>query len=69
MSGVPRHKTLATLRDHTEVVHTVRFASRSLQLASGSEDGTCLVYELRPGPGPKTFGTKETASVENWRVK
>lgn len=59
---------LATLVEHTATVHMVRFANKSSLLASGGEDGSCHIHELRRGSGgPVGFGKEK--SVENWVMK
>lgn len=61
-------KLLATLTDHISSVNVVRFSRRGRFLASGADDKTISIYELRPGRGMAGFGTKDAASVENWKI-
>ena len=62
-------KQLASLNYHTGTVHSVRFSANGKYLASGADDKIVCVYHLDPGaPGHTTFGSKEEAPAENWRI-
>lgn len=60
-------KLLATLTDHNGQVNIVRFAPHASLLASGSDDGIAVIYELQGGPGGGVLGGE--INVENWRTK
>ncbi|KAI5370573.1 putative TUP1-like enhancer of split, WD40/YVTN repeat-like-containing domain superfamily [Septoria linicola] len=62
-------KQLASLSYHSGTVHSVRFSSNGKYLASGADDKIVCVYTLETGPpSHSTFGTNESAPVENWRI-
>ena len=62
-------RQLASLNYHTGTVHSVRFSANGKYLASGADDKIVCVYHLDPGAaGHTTFGSKEEAPVENWRI-
>lgn len=48
-------------------MNIVRFAPNSSTLATGSDDGSALIYELSKGPGGGVLGGE--TSVENWRLR
>ena len=60
-------KLLATLTDHNGQVNIVRFAPHASLLASGSDDGIAVIYELQGGAGGGVLGGE--VNVENWRTK
>ncbi|KAK0248146.1 hypothetical protein B0A54_10341 [Friedmanniomyces endolithicus] len=62
-------RQLANLSHHSGTVHSVRFSKNGKYLASGADDKILCVYSLELGTaGHATFGSKETAPVENWRI-
>lgn len=62
-------KQLASLSYHSGTVHSVRFSPNGKYLASGADDKIVCVYTLDPGPpAHASFGTTESAPVENWRI-
>ncbi|KAK9830498.1 hypothetical protein WJX72_012086 [[Myrmecia] bisecta] len=66
-SACPR--LLATLADHFGPVNVARFSHNGRYLATGSDDKTVCLYELRPGAGQSTFGSSEGPSLENWKQR
>lgn len=64
-SEVP--KLLATLTEHSGPVNAVRFSNNGKYMASGSDDRTALIYELRAGRGTAAFGSSNP-NIENWKV-
>ncbi|KXL47868.1 hypothetical protein M433DRAFT_152569 [Acidomyces richmondensis BFW] len=62
-------RQLASLAYHSGTVHSVRFSASGKYLASGADDKIVCIYTLEAGaPGHTTFGSGETAAVENWRI-
>eukprot|EP00208_Stichococcus_sp_RCC1054_P007374 CAMPEP_0206146678 /NCGR_PEP_ID=MMETSP1473-20131121/31103_1 /ASSEMBLY_ACC=CAM_ASM_001109 /TAXON_ID=1461547 /ORGANISM="Stichococcus sp, Strain RCC1054" /LENGTH=256 /DNA_ID=CAMNT_0053543325 /DNA_START=283 /DNA_END=1049 /DNA_ORIENTATION=- len=60
-------KLLATLADHFSAVNVARFSRSGRFLASGADDKLVCIYELRPGPGGRAFGSSDVPNVENWK--
>ncbi|KAF2073342.1 hypothetical protein CYY_005360 [Polysphondylium violaceum] len=55
---------LASLSKHTKPVNTARFSPAGNLLASGSDDGTVIIWKLNPSI-PPTDSMKETWSIVN----
>jgi protein HIRA/HIR1 len=62
------HKSLATLTLHTRPVNSVRWATKSLRLASGSDDTLVLLWQLTENAAKRQIGNLEEKQVENWRL-
>ena len=62
-------RQLSSLNYHTGTVHSVRFSGNGKYLASGADDKIVCIYHIDPtAAGHTTFGSKEEAPVENWRI-
>ena len=59
-------KLLATLTSHLSAVNAVRFNGTGLLIASGSDDATVMVSQLRPGQR-MVFGSTDV-NHENWQA-
>ncbi len=57
---------LATLDSSGGSVNCVRWSNGGELLASASDDGTVSLWELKPGPAKKAFGSSDPISKENW---
>ena len=61
-------KLLATLAEHFGPVNALRFSASGRRLASGSDDKSVFLHELRGGAPRATFGSSEPPAVENWQA-
>ncbi|KZO91977.1 WD40 repeat-like protein, partial [Calocera viscosa TUFC12733] len=63
----PMPKSLCTLTMHIGPVLCVRWSNSGRLLASGSDDGLVMVWDLDPSGAGKVFGEEEV-NVEGWKA-
>lgn len=66
LSIVLLSSTFSIKRHHAGPVLTVRWAHHGRYLASGSDDGVVLIWDLDPSGGGKVWGSSDV-NVESWK--